>query len=244
MGSELRFCVYEHWRPDTNECFYVGKGTIKRANQVSRKENEHHSRIVAKLKRSGLVVSVRIVARGLSEDEAFKKEIELIAEHRKAGDRIVNHTDGGDGAAGNVPSLETRAKLSAAMKGRPRFDLRGRKMTREARAKISLSLRGHAVSATTRKKISDAQKGKPRPELIGRRISDAAIERLRHRVFTAEHRAKISAAKRGKPKSEAHKRALSDALKKWNKERKNGCANESNAHEIQISGSRVERLRA
>ena len=43
---ENKYCVYEHIRLDNNQCFYVGKGTIKRANSMIR--NEHHNRIVEK----------------------------------------------------------------------------------------------------------------------------------------------------------------------------------------------------
>lgn len=42
--EQNKYCVYEHIRKDTNQCFYVGKGTLKRAyNQI---RNKHHNRIV------------------------------------------------------------------------------------------------------------------------------------------------------------------------------------------------------
>lgn len=31
------FYVYEHWRPDTGVCFYVGKGKEKRAWDMKRR---------------------------------------------------------------------------------------------------------------------------------------------------------------------------------------------------------------
>ena len=44
--EQNKYCVYEHIRKDTNQCFYVGKGTLKRAyNQI---RNKHHNRIVKK----------------------------------------------------------------------------------------------------------------------------------------------------------------------------------------------------
>lgn len=43
---ENKYCVYEYIRLDNNQCFYVGKGIIKRANSMIR--NEHHNRIVEK----------------------------------------------------------------------------------------------------------------------------------------------------------------------------------------------------
>jgi group I intron endonuclease len=66
---------------------------------------------------------------------------------------------------GVYPSVETRAKQSAAKKGRA--------LTQEHRANISVSLMGHAVSEETRAKFSKANKGK---------------------VLSLEHRAKCSAS--------------------------------------------------
>ena len=39
-----RFYVYEHWRPDRDECFYVGKGKGGRAN-VMYGRNRHHEAV-------------------------------------------------------------------------------------------------------------------------------------------------------------------------------------------------------
>ena len=57
--NNRKYCVYEHIRNDTGQCFYVGKGTLKRAN--SRKRNEHHNRIANKYG-----MTVRIVQDGLT----------------------------------------------------------------------------------------------------------------------------------------------------------------------------------
>lgn len=48
-----KFYVYEHWRPDKDICFYVGKGKGRRAN-VMYGRGSHHERIQAKLKRLGM----------------------------------------------------------------------------------------------------------------------------------------------------------------------------------------------
>lgn len=181
----MTFCVYEHWRSDKNQCFYVGKGTRKRAYFLSRKENRRHHRIAAKLKRLGLAIDVRIIADGLSEAEAFRLEIEHIKLLRDRGVDLVNTTNGGEGASGNVVSAETRSKISRATMGRRKPHLIGRRHSAR-------------TSSQNKRKISAAQKGKPRPELIGRKLSPEGIERLKNRVFTEEHRRKISEAKKGK----------------------------------------------
>lgn len=192
------FFVYEHWRPDTDICFYVGKGSRKRAFLLSRKENPHHKRIAAKLAREGFCIEVRLVSGALSEQESFTLERERIAFWRAHSIELVNCTDGGEGASGCRRSEEFKRKVSVSLKGVPKPWKRGRPLSEEHRAKISASQTGRIVSKETRLKISLAQKGKPRPELIGRRLSEAGLESLRNRVFTAEHRAKISAAKKGK----------------------------------------------
>ena len=53
------FYVYEHWRPDTGACFYVGKGNGDRAFRVKKNRNRHHANIVAKLEKDSLQVEVR-----------------------------------------------------------------------------------------------------------------------------------------------------------------------------------------
>lgn len=209
-----KFCVYEHWRPDKNVCFYVGKGTNKRAGSVIRRENQHHMRIVEKLKSLGLEVEVRIFSRDLSEQDAFALEISRIAHWREIGCDLVNQTLGGDGASGNVHSAETRAKISKANKGRKKPYLLGIPHSEEHKAKISKGLMGRVVSQETRSKISAAQKGKFRPELLGRKISAEGLERMKNRVFSEEHKRKISEAKRGVPVPEERKLRISATLKK------------------------------
>lgn len=70
------FYVYEHWRPDRGECFYVGKGKGGRANELRHNRNRFHKFIQAKLSRLGTAVEVRIISDCLSESEAFALERE------------------------------------------------------------------------------------------------------------------------------------------------------------------------
>jgi hypothetical protein len=93
------FYVYEHWRPDRDECFYVGKGKGGRANKM-RDRNLHHRAIVKKLSAMGMAVEVRMVATGLDEETAFGIEKQRIAFWRAAGIDLANKTDGGDGVSG------------------------------------------------------------------------------------------------------------------------------------------------
>lgn len=93
------FYVYEHWRLDRDECFYVGKGMKNRAYKM-RDRNAHHRAIMAKLSREGSGMEVRMVATGLTEEEAFSLEIKRISFWREAGADLANQTHGGEGVSG------------------------------------------------------------------------------------------------------------------------------------------------
>ena len=115
----MSFYVYEHWRTDRNECFYVGKGAAGRAYDM-RRRNNYHRAIQAKVSREGFAVEVRIVASGLEEAESYLLEIERIAFWRSCGVELANLSRGGrGGASGTVPSPERRALVSAKLKGHP-----------------------------------------------------------------------------------------------------------------------------
>jgi len=92
------------------------------------------------------------------------------------------------GKPGHTQSPETRAKISAKLKGRklpPEQVAKivvantGKKRSDETRARIGVASKGRAVSPETRAKLSAVHKGKP---------------------FSPEHCANISAAKRAKRK--------------------------------------------
>ena len=119
-----------------------------------------------------------IWATGLEHNEAKHIEKMLIALFRtncrkyKNPEYGYNETDGGDGSIGRVVSLETRAKISRAHKGK--------KLSKEQREKISLTLTG-----------------RPSPTK-GRRMSEETREKMSKShtgmVFTEEHRKNLSIA--------------------------------------------------
>ena len=94
-----KFYVYEHWRTDRDECFYVGKGMGSRAYKMNCR-NRHHKAIQAKVIREGCAIEVRIVASALTEEEAFTLEIERIAFWRSKNIDLANLTNGGEGSSG------------------------------------------------------------------------------------------------------------------------------------------------
>ena len=124
----MKYYTYAYLREDKTP-YYVGKGKGNRAyrrRDKGIKPPKDKSRIL-------------ILKKNLTEEEAFKHEIYIIAVfgRKDLGTGILhNKTDGGDGSSGWVPSEETRKKMSEAHKNPPE---------------------------ETRRKNSDAKKGKNNP---------------------------------------------------------------------------------
>lgn len=179
MSEARAHYVYLHRRASDGHPFYVGKGKDRRA-WSTHSRNRHWKFIVA---RHGF--TAEIVARNLPEHCALSYERALIAAHRQCG--LANFTDGGGGITGWKHSPETKARISAAFKGREvtpamrrALDGRGRKATPEQiekmraakigkkygpmpderRAKIAASHIGIRPNAETLHKMSLAKIGK------------------------------------------------------------------------------------
>lgn len=119
------FYIYAHIRKDTDDVFYIGKGRGKRANSKTR--NTHHDSIV---KKYGMYV--KFLKEGLSEEEAFIAEKEIIEHYvfelgygidipgyRKKGEhQLSNQTFGGEGPSGVFHSTEWRKQHSEDMTGK------------------------------------------------------------------------------------------------------------------------------
>lgn len=182
MATSGTYYVYEHWRLDRDECFYVGKGRGGRAYKM-RDRNRFHTAIVQKLQREGYAVEVRIVAFGLSEDQAFALEKERIAFWRAAKADLANVTNGGDGVSGLKMSEEAKAKMRAAKLGKKQTPeqiekrispLRGRKQPEEAIRKLSATriARNIRPSEATRLKMSESAKKRRQREKMERQNGD------------------------------------------------------------------------
>jgi hypothetical protein len=168
MTTSGTYYVYEHWRLDRDECFYVGKGKGYRAySRHSR--NRFHRAICEKLKNIGSAFEVRMVATGLTEEEAFSIEIERIRFWREAGADLANATDGGEGVSGLKMSEASREKMRLKKLGKRHSPevierraalLRGRKQKPEAIEKSAAWRRGRKLTQEHKEKISKAHKGK------------------------------------------------------------------------------------
>ena len=109
----------------------------------------------------------------------------------------------------HLTSLETRQKISLALKGR--------RIPDEIRKKISLTLKGRKLSEETRKKLVLAQKGKIRPKLTEEHKKHLSLSHKGKRPWmlgkkhNEETKRKISVAKKGEKRplfTEEHKRKI------------------------------------
>lgn len=241
MATNANFYVYEHWRLDRDECFYVGKGRGNRAYSM-KDRNRHHKAIVAKLSRIGSAFEVRIVASGLIESDAFDMEKERIRFWRDAGVDLANMTDGGEGISGFHHSDETKRKLSEINKGMPaaffgrkhtqKTKLKlsetakkrgGPKLTKEQQEKASAWHRGRKRSPETCAKISEKAKGRP-SKLNGKPSPLKGIKRSEDFCLKQSDAAKLRWQKRreenngvlvGRKLSNEEKKQLSIQKKNW-----------------------------
>jgi len=230
------FYVYEHWRLDKDVCFYVGKGKGSRA--YSRNRNALWKKIVAKLENSGSAFEVRIVASGLSEQEAYSLEKKRISFWS---DKVTlcNFTLGGEGWTGGFHSEEFKKRISERHKGRI--------VSEETRARLSKALRGNPRltaskqgfkhSEKSKQKMREVFGGKPKSEAHKQKLREAGLGRKMTdemraillaantgRVPSEETRKKISAVHKGRPKSAEQKTKISETLKRKNADKKlSGC---------------------
>ena len=107
----MQYYVYLHFKPN-GELFYIGKGSGRRARRlIVSNRSKYHSAIVNKYGKEN--IECLIFSRD-SEQDAFETEKAWIKVAREAGIKLCNHTDGGEGASGNKPSIESRIKMSLA----------------------------------------------------------------------------------------------------------------------------------
>jgi hypothetical protein len=192
--SDKQYYTYLHCKPDGIP-FYVGKGKYKRAFDMKLR-NEFHKRITNKYGIENINIFIFPCD---SEDQAFKDEMQQIAQLKKEGYILANATDGGEGVSGIACSEELRKKRSLRMMGSKinvgkKYRL-GIKHTAEAKIKISAGHLGKKRKPFTdehKKKISDALKAsKP---WIGRVASEES------RKKTSESLKKTWAKRKGEIK--------------------------------------------
>lgn len=243
---ENKFYVYGHYTKDTNELFYVGKGTGFRA--WSRyKRSRWWSRIINK---HGL--EIKLLFEDLTESEAHKKEMELIQQYGRRNNNtgiLINLTEGGEGISGYKHTESTKCIISNKLSGRTLSETHktaisksnmGRIVSEEEKNNMSKRMksvwrrqeyRNHIkekIKSTwteeRKQKFSERVKGKPLAVQTRNKIS----LKLKGKVLSEETKEKIRKKNSGsthpmygKPRSEETKRKMSETMKKKHLDKQN-----------------------
>lgn len=169
------FYVYV-WRDANGVPFYVGKGSGRRAFNVS---PSRRSKAFIKIYDQG-GCTVEIVDYFIHESQAHAHEVDVIARFgcRHSGGILVNRTAGGEGVSGLTLSESAREKISKKLAGRTLSEQTRRRISasktnpsEETRAKISAANTGLKRSDETKSRMSLAQSRAPRSAEVRSSIS-------------------------------------------------------------------------
>ena len=145
------YYVYAHTKPN-GEIFYIGKGVGRRAYS-KKSRNQHWYNVVAKHGFNSI-----ILADNLTEEQAFKEEILLIAHFVKF-KTLTNKTTGGEGTAGHVVSESTKEILRQhALKNGAVERCKWMANDLEIRTKRILATTGKKRTENSKQKMSKAKK--------------------------------------------------------------------------------------
>jgi hypothetical protein len=143
------YLVYTHTRPDTNEIFYVGKGTGSRANS-SIGRNRYWNNIVNKAGE----FKTDILAHNLTEKEALNFEALIIAKLKEQIVKLCNLTNGGEGISGYKHTEEMKEYIRTKAIGNKSHT--GKKLSEQHKSNIAKSRIGYKHTEQTKKSIGKA----------------------------------------------------------------------------------------
>lgn len=152
MSNEL--LIYALIDPRTGLVRYVGSSRcgLARPKQhrwpSTRTRKTHTGAWLRSLHREGLSFEIAVLDVASDTDALYTLERWWIAYGRASGWDLTNHTIGGEGLVGWVPTQETRAKISRAHLGR--------KLSSETRSKMSSAHKGIVFSPEHRERLSQA----------------------------------------------------------------------------------------
>ena len=161
------YYTYGHYKADSKELFYIGKGKNNRAYEKDSR-SDYWRNIVNKYD-----YTVEIFAEWESEKDAFIHERFLIDCFRDL-TNLCNLTDGGDGCSGYIWTDEQKAKLKLRI--HPNI---GKKTPDHVRKQIGLSQLGVVRGPHSKEhsqKIGQALKGKPKTPEQAQRLRELATK--------------------------------------------------------------------
>lgn len=198
MKNHKRFYVYLHYKADTNEIFYIGKGAGNRDKSVHR-----YRQWKGVVKKHGF--RFERYAENLTESESFAVEIALIALYGRKDlglGPLINHTNGGEGVSGWILTEEQRMNRSKIAKEMwDNSEIRNRIIESNIVAQNNPDVK-KKKSISIKKTISKDQNDRIRRSNIMKEIwkSESRINRIK------KMHDPISKKKRAKAISEGHKR--------------------------------------
>lgn len=171
------------------------------SSAVRKNDAEYHSPKYRWMRKHYLHVQFDILEVVFDAKDLPMTEVKWITILRSKGHRLLNLTDGGEGAHGLVPSVETRRKMSEAKIGT--------KASLATRRKMSISQTGKKHTVESRLKMSEATTGAKNSQYgkVRTRLQREAVSaKLSGRKHSEDERAKNSAARIGKPSKGSHTR--------------------------------------
>ena len=193
--------IYGLRDPRTNQIRYIGRSSSwkTRPDQHRRdarrpSDQSPKSVWIRELIDAGLDYEMIVMEQCDTREASMDAERKWIAEGWRLGWPLFNRTHAPSGAT--YVSAETREKIAATKRGKPRYDLRGK----------------------PNPKVAEAQRNRPRTEEF--RAKMRAINAARRGIsgplkgipLSAEHKARISAGKTGKPWSLARRESYERSL--------------------------------
>lgn len=209
----MTFTIYGLYDPlEPGHVRYIGKTQLDPISRLTEhirntlnfKKQTYKLNWLRKVLLENRVPKIFIINETSTEENAFIFEKLYIREHRKAGHKLTNATDGGEGSKGLRHTKESRAKIGAASKDhevsvewRAKIGAgnKGKIRSEEMRKKMSVVKKGSTHTIETLKKMSASHKGLVVSTKTRAKISTT----LKGHTVSTRTRAKISTSKCSKP---------------------------------------------
>lgn len=234
--TPIRARIYTLSDPRTLEVRYVGMTTKTlearlKGHLRNLREKNHRARWINSLRDAGLTPVIAEID-AVSVDRRVEAEQRWIALYRAQGARLVNSTDGGEGAPGFKMSPEARKKLSEAKRGKPQPHLLPYRLgvphSEETKERIRKATIRQFQDPAQRDAVSRVHKGKVISEEHRRIVSEASTRRWEEwrtegRTVSEETRARIVAAAKARkphPQTPESRAKVAEAKRRWWAERK------------------------